>query len=296
VQADPSETYQPTYFTAEEWALLTALVDRLIPADEQGPGALEAGVAEFIDRQMTEPYGYGALWYMQGPFRQAGPEFGYQLKYTPRDLYRAALAAFDKAVQAKLGKAFRNLDEVAKDAVIGELQHGQLAMGDIPSSTFFDHLWQNTQEGYFCDPVHGGNKGMAAWRMINFPGARADYMDWVEQYGRKYPFPPTSLGATKGWAHGRSHDAPYGRRHRRVRLDGRHHGQGIDGGWPQCGRAGTWRLPRHLSGRRLSKDHRRIDLSAALQTGLRWRVLSEELSLRARATRNVTVAASFRTT
>jgi gluconate 2-dehydrogenase gamma chain len=198
VQADPSETYQPTYFTAEEWALLTALVDRLIPADEQGPGALEAGVAEFIDRQMTEPYGYGALWYMQGPFRQAGPEFGYQLKYTPRDLYRAALAAFDKAVQAKLGKAFRNLDEVAKDAVIGELQHGQLAMGDIPSSTFFDHLWQNTQEGYFCDPVHGGNKGMAAWRMINFPGARADYMDWVEQYGRKYPFPPTSLGATKG--------------------------------------------------------------------------------------------------
>jgi gluconate 2-dehydrogenase gamma chain len=43
---------------------LTALVDRLIPADEEGPGALEAGAAEFIDRQMTEPYGHGALWYM----------------------------------------------------------------------------------------------------------------------------------------------------------------------------------------------------------------------------------------
>jgi gluconate 2-dehydrogenase gamma chain len=192
------EIYQPKYFTTEEWTLLTALVDRLIPADEEGPGALEAGAAEFIDRQMTEPYGHGALWYMQGPFRQASPEFGYQLKYTPCELYRAALPAVDQAVRVKHGKAFTDLGDDAKDAVIGELQHGQLAIGDIPSSTFFDQLWQNTHEGYFCDPVHGGNKGMAAWRMINFPGARADYMDWVEQYGRKYPFPPTSLGAPKG--------------------------------------------------------------------------------------------------
>jgi gluconate 2-dehydrogenase gamma chain len=104
----------------------------------------------------------------------------------------------DQAVRVKHGKAFTDLGDDAKDAVIGELQHGQLAIGDIPSSTFFDRLWQNTHEGYFCDPVHGGNKGMAAWRMINFPGARADYMDWVEQYGRNYPFPPTSLGAPKG--------------------------------------------------------------------------------------------------
>src|SRR3981081_1806348 len=92
VQADPSETYQPTYFTAEEWALLTALVDRLIPADEQGPGALEAGVAEFIDRQMTEPYGYGALWDMQGPFRLAGAAFGYQLKFSLVYFFHAILS------------------------------------------------------------------------------------------------------------------------------------------------------------------------------------------------------------
>jgi gluconate 2-dehydrogenase gamma chain len=198
VQTCQPEIYQPEYFTAEEWTLLTALVDRLIPADKEGPGAVEAGVCEFIDRQMTEPYGYGALWYMQGPFRQASPEFGYQLNHTPRELYRAALPAIDKAVEVKHGKTFTKLDDATKDDVIGELQHGQVAIGDIPSSTFFDQLWQNTHEGYFCDPVHGGNKGMAAWRMINFPGARADYMDWVEQYGRRYPFPPTSLGATKG--------------------------------------------------------------------------------------------------
>ncbi|MDB5609618.1 MAG: gluconate 2-dehydrogenase [Bradyrhizobium sp.] len=76
---------------------MTALVDRLIPADEEGPGPLEAGVAEFTDRQMSEPYGHGALWYMEGPFRHASPEFGYQLKYTPRELYRAALPGIDQA-------------------------------------------------------------------------------------------------------------------------------------------------------------------------------------------------------
>ena len=199
--AGPSQsvqTYQPVYFNVEEWAILIALVDRLIPADEEGPGAVEAGVGEFIDRQMDTPYGYGALWYMQGPFRPALPEFGYQLRYAPRELYRAALPAIDKAVQAKHGRPFATLDDTTIDAVIVEMQHGPLVMGDIPSSDFFSQLLQNTHEGYFCDPVHGGNKNMAAWRMINFPGARADYMDWVEQHGRKYPFPPASVAATRG--------------------------------------------------------------------------------------------------
>jgi gluconate 2-dehydrogenase gamma chain len=127
-QTYPAEIYRPKYFTAEEWTLLTALVDRLIPTDQEGPGALEAGVTEFIDRQMNEPYGYGAPWYMEGPFRQASPEFGHQLKYTPRELYRAALPAIDQAVQTGHRKAFIQLDDDTKDAVIGELQHGQLAI------------------------------------------------------------------------------------------------------------------------------------------------------------------------
>ncbi|PKU23033.1 gluconate 2-dehydrogenase subunit 3 family protein [Telmatospirillum siberiense] len=192
------KAYQPAYFTASEWALLMSLVDRLIPADEEGPGALEAGVPEFIDRQMGEPYGYGALWYMQGPFRDAPAELGYQLPFTPRTLYRAALPAFDKAVQARFGKGLVELDEPTRDDAISQLQHGTLTIGILPPLVFFDQLLQNTREGYFCDPVHGGNKDMAAWRMINFPGARADYIDWVEQYGREYPFRPVSVAVTGG--------------------------------------------------------------------------------------------------
>jgi gluconate 2-dehydrogenase gamma chain len=86
-----------------------------------------------------------------------------------------------------------DLDDAATDALLHQMESGKLAMGEIPSNAFFDQLWQNTREGYFCDPKYGGNKNMDAWRMVGFPGARADYTDWVEQYGKAYPFPPLSF-------------------------------------------------------------------------------------------------------
>jgi gluconate 2-dehydrogenase gamma chain len=194
-RAASSQPYQPSYFNPAEWTTLNALVDRLIPADETGPGAIEAGVAEFIDKQMDLPYGHGALWYMHGPFAQnASPLKGYQLRFAPRDLYREALAGLDQATRHAHGKSFAELDDATKDAIIGQLEHGKLAIGEVPPADFFAQLLQNTHEGYFCDPKHGGNKGMAAWKMINFPGARADYMDQVEQYGVRYPLPPVSIG------------------------------------------------------------------------------------------------------
>jgi gluconate 2-dehydrogenase gamma chain len=193
VAAPPSPgQYTPTYFTGDEWSVLTAFVDRLIPHDAEGPGALEAGVAEFIDLQMATPYAYGKLWYMDGPFMNVSDDFGYQLPLNPRDLYRRGLAEFADAVQKKTGKGFASLTDGQKDELLSALEKGTLLLATIPPRTFFGQVIQNTHEGYFCDPKHGGNKNMAAWRMIGFPGARADYMDWVEQYGKKYPFPPVS--------------------------------------------------------------------------------------------------------
>ena len=192
---DSTTPYSPTYFTADEWATLQALVDGLIPHDEQGPGALEAGVAEFIDRQMETDYAYGKLWYMHGPFTpSAAANFGYQLHYTPRELYRVGLAGLQAAVQKQYGKRVDALDEATRDALLHQLEGGKLEMGDVPAKTFFGQLLQNTPEGFFCDPKYGGDKNMAGWRLINFPGARADYMDWVEQYGKRYPLPPVSVG------------------------------------------------------------------------------------------------------
>ncbi|MEO6854713.1 MAG: gluconate 2-dehydrogenase subunit 3 family protein [Rhodoferax sp.] len=192
--ADSSATrYSPGYFNATEWTLLSALVARLIPADGEGPGAVEAGVPEFIDRQMGQPYGYGALWFMQAPFvPTAAEEFGYQLAQSPRDLYRQGLAALAQAVQQQHGKPFPELAAADQDAVLTALEAGTLALSGVPTKVFFSQLLTNTREGYFCDPKHGGNKNMAAWKMIGFPGARGDYIDWVDQYATKYPLPPVS--------------------------------------------------------------------------------------------------------
>lgn len=62
---------------------------------------------------------------------------------------------------------------------------------------FFGQLLQNTREGYFCDPIHGGNKDLAAWKMIGFPGARADFMDFVNQNGKAYPYGPVSINGER---------------------------------------------------------------------------------------------------
>jgi gluconate 2-dehydrogenase gamma chain len=73
--------YVPTYFRAAEWEFLVAAVSRLIPTEGQGPGAIEAGVPEFVDRQMELPYGHGAFFYLQGPFHPESPAtLGYQLR------------------------------------------------------------------------------------------------------------------------------------------------------------------------------------------------------------------------
>jgi gluconate 2-dehydrogenase gamma chain len=190
----PAAAFKPTFFTADEWATLTALVDRLVPPSADGPGALEAGVHEFIDLTMNTPYAYGALWFMQAPFVPTSlPEFGYQFHMAPRDLYRSALPGLNKAAQKQFSKPFAELAAEQRDALITALEKGTLDIGEVPPKVFFGQVWNNTKEGYFCDPVHGGNKDMAAWKMIGFPGARGDYMDWVEQYGKKYPLPPASI-------------------------------------------------------------------------------------------------------
>ncbi|MDN7967093.1 gluconate 2-dehydrogenase subunit 3 family protein [Burkholderia multivorans] len=189
--------YKPTFFDAKEWAFVQAAVDRLIPADAEGPGALDAGVPEFIDRQMETPYAHGATWYMQAPFQQGVPELGYQLKLVPRDVYRLGIAAVDRYCEKTHGKAFADLDAATRDAVLGALEKGSAPIDDVPPGVFFGQLLQNTREGYFCDPVHGGNRGMAAWKMIGFPGARADFMDFVNQNGKPYPYGPVSINGER---------------------------------------------------------------------------------------------------
>lgn len=202
VQAAPTEQseqpvsqYKPTYFTAAEWAFLNAATDRLIPPNDDGPGAVELGVPEFIDRQMESGYGHGEFWYMSGPFvTDVDPTLGYQLQYTPREFYRAAIADIDQACTDTHGQPFHALDATTQDAVLTSLQKGTIALPHVTKSAeFFIQLLANTKEGYFADPMYGGNRHMGSWKMIGFPGARADFADWMRQPGKVYPLGPVSI-------------------------------------------------------------------------------------------------------
>ncbi|WDZ97416.1 gluconate 2-dehydrogenase subunit 3 family protein [Herbaspirillum sp. WKF16] len=202
--ADSSEpgkprAYTPTYFNAAEWAFINAAVDHLIPSDQYGAGALETGVPEFIDRQMETPYGAGKLWYMQGPFHpDSVPELGYQLSLVPRDIYRQGIAACNDWCVKNLGKVFAELDRAKQLDVLKQMEGGKIHFETVPAKTFFNFMLGNTKEGYFADPMYGGNQKMGGWKMVGFPGARADYLDWVDQYNVKYPYGPVSILGEKG--------------------------------------------------------------------------------------------------
>lgn len=188
------QAYRPAYFNSEEWRFLNAACARIFPADAHGPDAALLGAPEFIDRQMDTPYGQGQLWYMSGPFKDAAPNFGYQLSLSPRDLYRQAIAAADAYVaSAHGGHHFADLEPADQIAVLKTFEKGQMMLGAVPAHTFFEQLRQNTLEGVFSDPLYGGNKKLAGWTMLGFPGARADFMDWVNQQGAAYPFGPVSI-------------------------------------------------------------------------------------------------------
>ncbi|MES3677435.1 gluconate 2-dehydrogenase subunit 3 family protein [Halomonas elongata] len=191
--------YQPIFFDADEWRFIIAACDRLIPSDGTGPGALETNVPIFIDRQMEGRFGHATDWYMKGPFHEdASPLFGYQSPLVPRDVYRKGIAATRRYCQQTHGKDFSGLDEKTRDWVLTQLESGEIAFDDVSASQFFDFLLQNTKEGYFADPIHGGNKHMAAWKFIGFPGARASYREWVDQHDRAYPLGPVSLTGERG--------------------------------------------------------------------------------------------------
>lgn len=194
-------SHVPGYFTPAEWAFVNAAVDRLIPADGNGPGGVDAGVPVFLDRQMQLPYGHGAYWYMQGPFHpEVAATLGYQMRLTPRELYRAGIAIVERAAQQAYGKAFAELDAGKRDAVLTLADQGKLAHDADVGAAFFALLLKNTREGYFADPMYGGNREMAAWKLVGFPGARADFTDWIDQQGRRYLYGPVSINGSRGQA------------------------------------------------------------------------------------------------
>jgi gluconate 2-dehydrogenase gamma chain len=152
------------FFTAAEARIIAAACDHIFPSDSTGPGAKEAGVVIYIDRQLAGPYGADKYRYTHGPWVESFPEHGYQAKENPRDTYRDGLT--------KLGANF------AERPAGEQMQKLQ----SIEKTHFFQLLRTHTIEGMFCDPMHGGNAGTIGWQLIGYPGPQMSYKADVDQH------------------------------------------------------------------------------------------------------------------
>jgi len=163
------------FFDEREALIVAAAVARIFPSDESGPGAQEAGVVVYIDRQLAGPYGRDHDRYRQGPFENGVPEVGYQGKLTRGEIYREGvkkLAGFDRLSPAEQDAALRQIE----------------------NSEFFTLLRQHTIEGMFSDPMHGGNIDMVGWQLIGFPGPQMTYLEDVDKhFGQTFRPKPVSL-------------------------------------------------------------------------------------------------------
>jgi gluconate 2-dehydrogenase gamma chain len=209
--AAPPDTL--TFFTPDQAAIVRAACGRIIPADENGPGAIEAGVVSFIDRQLSSAGGLREKEYNLGPYLPGLPTQGDQSMLSMRDRYRLGLAAMDEYARRRFGRGFAELAVQEQDQALSEMDNGQADQvvtvagiesvpvefaGSGPESiqhaspagkifglaAFFEILRAHTIGGFFCDPIHVGNRDMVGWKLIGFPGAQVGgYRDWILNFG-----------------------------------------------------------------------------------------------------------------
>lgn len=199
---NPPETLGPAgwyFFTPEEGKTVEALVSRIVPADDLSVSGKDAGCATFIDRQLAGSYGTFERLYMKGPFMPGTIEQGDQSELVPRQRYRIGLADLNEHCRTTFGKTFAELTDADQDKTISGIETGDIAFKRIDSKMFFGQLLTNTMEGFFSDPIYGGNRDMVSWKMIGFPGARYDYRDYIERHNEKLDLPPLSIAGRPEW-------------------------------------------------------------------------------------------------
>jgi hypothetical protein len=181
-QAQQAARERYLFLRRDEVELLEALASRIWPSDDEGAGAVEAGAVHYIDRAL------------------AGPYAGYQ------QAYRIVLHDLNELVRRRFGVGARGLAEEQIDLLIGELEDRdedqdplpglpgrQLELGLGPSTTF-DMIRRHVMEGVFCDPVHGGNRDFAGWRVVGYPGAHFVYSAEEQQVFEPLEKPYQSVG------------------------------------------------------------------------------------------------------
>jgi len=147
------------FFTRDEAAAVEAAMARIFPDDDLGPGALAAGALTYVDRALA-----GADHDLQG-------------------VYRRGIRHLNDAAQDRHGVAFAGCLPGQQDAMIESLERGTLFGPDevLTASALFAALRAHTIEGMFSDPVHGGNRDFAGWRLLGYPGPQPSYSHAEQQ-------------------------------------------------------------------------------------------------------------------
>jgi gluconate 2-dehydrogenase gamma chain len=188
------------FFSGAEGRAVEAIADRIIPPDPETPGGKEAGCAVFIDRQMAGPYGRQDGLYNSPPFLNGTKQQGPQSQAGPAQKYREGLAALDRYCRSKYAdKVFAELGDSDKDEILSGLENENVKLEGADSKAFFEQMIKDVQQGFFADPIYGGNRDMAAWRMIGYPGARYNYLDWVDRHNERFPLPPVGIAGRVDW-------------------------------------------------------------------------------------------------
>ena len=178
-----------------EQAFVEALVDHMVPADALSPKGTDLGINIYIDRALAGGWGKGERLYMQGPWKLGVPSQGYQLPLTPAELYRAGIAAANAFCIKTYGKSFDKITESQREEFLLGLQAGKVTFeGGPPARVFFTTMYQTVMEGMFSDPIYGGNRNKAGWKIIGFPGVIAVHYQNVEKFhDKKYTADPLSI-------------------------------------------------------------------------------------------------------
>ena len=210
-------------FVPFQAAIIQAAAARIIPTDDLGPGATEAGVVYFIDRQIAkgENMGYRGPRYNQGPYLPGEPTQGDQSAMGVRDQFRVGIFALEAYAQTTFGTGFVACTPEQQDQLLTDLSKGTpenfaegiqsqpLSQGSqltpnlsletqvvssVGASAFFTMLRNWTFAGYLSDPVQGGNRDMVGWKLLGFPGAHLSYADVIENYNQPFTGDYISLG------------------------------------------------------------------------------------------------------
>jgi gluconate 2-dehydrogenase gamma chain len=208
----PPPTQQPincsvnAFFTHQEAETLEAIVARLVPGSDTDPGAREACVPAYIDHKLASFASFATPTYFRPPFAkpvlhptgpQEGaaktilveakelPRYGFQGSSTPQEAYRKGLATVDKVTRKKYGERFSQLDEQTQTRFLADMEDGKVA-GFKKSKDFFKLVLEDVYEGMFSDPVYGGNRDLAGWKLIGYPGAQRAYTSYELRHGPQH--------------------------------------------------------------------------------------------------------------